>query len=63
MWAAKEAVYKACNEGEGFAPRDVEVLGHERCAYRQVPLAGCRVKSWTIDGQLAVIVQPGGNPT
>ncbi len=63
IWAAKEAVYKACNEGEGFAPRDVEVLGHNRYAYRQMPLAGCRVKSWTIDGQLAVIVQRGDNQT
>jgi phosphopantetheinyl transferase len=59
IWAAKEALYKACNDGEGFAPRDIEVLPHERYTYRQMPLTDCELKSWTIDGQLAVMAMVG----
>jgi phosphopantetheinyl transferase len=55
IWAAKEALYKACNRGESFAPRDVEVLPDGRCSYRHAPLAGCRLQSWTVDGHLAVL--------
>jgi phosphopantetheinyl transferase (holo-ACP synthase) len=29
-WAIKEALYKACQRGEGFAPRRIEVLSKER---------------------------------
>ena len=55
IWAAKEALYKACNQGESFAPRDVEVLPDGRCSYRQSPLPSCRLQSWTADGHLAVL--------
>jgi phosphopantetheinyl transferase len=56
IWAAKEAVYKACNNGESFSPREVEVLPHERCSYRQLPLGDYSLRSWSIDGQIAVMV-------
>ncbi|HTM54363.1 MAG TPA: 4'-phosphopantetheinyl transferase superfamily protein [Pirellulales bacterium] len=59
IWAAKEAVYKACNNGESFSPRDVEVLPHERCSYRQSPLADYSLRSWSIDGHIAVMVTVG----
>ena len=55
IWAAKEAVYKACNQGESFAPRDLEVLANGQCSYRQTPLRDCRLQSWTVDGHLAVL--------
>jgi phosphopantetheinyl transferase len=59
IWAAKEAVYKACNNGESFSPRDVEVLPHERCSYRQLPLRDYSLRSWSIDGHIAVMVTVG----
>ena len=66
IWAAKEALYKACNEGESFAPRNVEVLPDGRCSYRQAPVAGCHLQSWTVDSHLAVLAsvtkQPFTNP-
>ncbi len=38
LWATKEALFKACNEGESFAPRQAEVLaaqgGRIDCCYR-----------------------------
>ena len=55
IWAAKEALYKACNTGESFAPREVEVRADGSCSYRGVPLAECRLQSWNIDGHLAVL--------
>jgi 4'-phosphopantetheinyl transferase EntD len=55
IWAAKEALYKACNDGERFAPREIEVLADGRCRYRTTALADCRLQSWTIDSQLAVL--------
>ena len=55
IWAAKEALYKACNDGESFTPRDVEVLPDGRCSYHETPLAGCRLRSWRVDGHLAVL--------
>jgi phosphopantetheinyl transferase len=59
IWAAKEALYKACNRGEAFAPRDVEVLADGQCRYRRTPLADCRLQSWTVDHQLAVLATVG----
>lgn len=54
IWAAKEAMYKAANDGESFVPRDVEVLADGRCTYRGAPLPDCRLRSWTLDDHLAV---------
>jgi phosphopantetheinyl transferase len=59
IWAAKEALYKACNHGEGFAPRDVEVLADGKCSYRRLPLADSRLQFWTIDSHLAVLATVG----
>ncbi len=55
IWAAKEAIYKACNTGESFAPRDVEVRADGRCRYRDTWRDDCRLQSWNLDGQLAVL--------
>lgn len=56
IWAAKEAIYKACNDGESFAPRNIEVLPNGQCSYQQVPLRDHNLQSWSIDGQIAVMV-------
>ncbi len=55
VWAAKEALYKACNRGEGFDPRAVEILPHARATYRGQPLPGLRLRSRLIDGHIAVM--------
>jgi phosphopantetheinyl transferase len=55
IWAAKEAVYKAINQGEGFSPRDVEIHKNGSCLYRQAPLDDCRLEQHQIDQQIAVI--------
>jgi phosphopantetheinyl transferase len=56
LWAAKEALFKACNQGESFDPRQVEVLPEGSCRYRGVELENVRLRSWTIDQQIAVLV-------
>ena len=55
LWAAKEALYKACNDGESFDPRQVEVLPQAGCRYRGVLLEDCRLQSWSIDGHIAAM--------
>jgi phosphopantetheinyl transferase len=55
LWAAKEAVYKAVNRDEGFDPRQIEVLPHQGCWYRGARLDRLRLRSWTVDGQVAVV--------
>lgn len=54
FWATKEALYKACNLGEGFDPRRIEVLP-DRCNYRGTPI-DCHVQSSLVDDQVAVVV-------
>jgi phosphopantetheinyl transferase len=60
-WAIKEAVYKAGNCGESFAPRRIEIFpkepGKYGCFDRGVDLSGiCNVRTWDIDRQVAVVV-------
>ncbi len=57
IWAAKEAVYKACNQGEGFDPRRVEILPQGGCRYRGSLVANCHLQSWIIDEQVAVLAR------
>ena len=61
IWAMKEALYKAYNNGEGFAPRRIEVLstpeGSYSCSYRGQTLDGNFIlKSWQVDRQVAALV-------
>lgn len=53
IWAAKEALYKACNRGEGFDPRQIEAIPG-RYRYRSVPVDG-QIETFTIEGHVAVI--------
>ena len=55
IWCAKEALYKALSQGESFDPRRVEVLSGGRCRYHDAQLNHFGLRSWTIDGQLAVL--------
>ena len=57
-WATKEAVYKACHNGESFAPRQFEVErtanGQYVCHYRGVDLSSlCDIEIRIIDQHIA----------
>ena len=54
LWAAKEALYKACNAGEGFDPRQCEILA-DGCRYRGRS-TGAWLQSWTEGGQDVALV-------
>jgi phosphopantetheinyl transferase len=60
LWAAKEAVYKAVNQNDPFAPRQISLhrgAGEEiRCSYRGVDLGDrCWIRTWGCDGQFAAV--------
>ena len=60
LWAIKEAVYKAQNAGESFAPRRICVrrlrCQQYACSYDGVDLADdCDLQIWDVDQQVAVI--------
>lgn len=61
VWAVKEAVYKACQHGEGFAPRRIEVVRRPgrkfACRWFGAPLDDvAEIVAWTVDEQVAVHV-------
>jgi len=60
-WAAKEAAYKAYNNGEAFTPRRIEIIrlpnGNLTCSYRGQDLSGhCEIRNRMIDGFVALVV-------
>jgi phosphopantetheinyl transferase (holo-ACP synthase) len=59
LWGIKEAVYKACQQGEGWTPRDIVVWpragGGFRCSYRGIAIDGLRLEVGQIERQLAVV--------
>jgi phosphopantetheinyl transferase (holo-ACP synthase) len=61
LWAVKEAVYKACNTGEAWDPRQVEIVPTEsdgfQCRYRGLPLAQLGLGLRDLDGHVAAVVQ------
>jgi 4'-phosphopantetheinyl transferase EntD len=59
IWAAKEALYKACNRGEGFNPGEIEILSHGESKYRGESLSQVSLRSWRIDGHIAVLAAVG----
>ena len=61
IWATKEALFKACNRGEGFDPRRTEVLPR-RHTYRGLPV-DCEVQSRFVDDQVAVVVAAPHTPS
>ena len=60
VWAAKEAVYKASNDGERFAPRRIEILPGEVAGWqvrRDGRLLKCDLQSRTIDDDILVVAK------
>jgi len=57
LWAMKEALYKACQRGEGFAPRSIEVVPGQSPRYPDFDAAKNLValQCWTVDGQIAAL--------
>ena len=55
LWAAKEAVFKACNRGESFEPAAIEILPCGAGTYRGAALTSLRLRSWEVDGHVAVV--------
>ena len=59
-WAAKESIYKACNHGEPFMPRRIEVFWDaDRCVCRYDDYEfgdELTVQNWTVDDHAAVMV-------
>lgn len=61
LWAAKEAVYKACHRGESFAPLRIEVTARQGgslgCNYddRRVG-SGTVLQTWRVDRHVAALV-------
>ena len=60
LWAVKEAVYKAGNQNDPFAPRRIRLrtgsAGEYRCTYRGVELGDrCRVTTWECGDQIAAL--------
>jgi phosphopantetheinyl transferase len=58
VWAIKEAVYKAANIGDAFAPQTIEVVrragGGYGCIYRGIDLSEiCEIETWAVDRQIA----------
>lgn len=59
LWGIKEAVYKACQLGEGWTPRDVVMWpragGGYRCFYHGSAIDSLHLEVGEIEGQLAVV--------
>jgi phosphopantetheinyl transferase len=57
LWAMKEAVFKACQRGEGFAPQRIEVVSDPAVDSRSSTWTSAieSVRSWRVDGQLAAL--------
>ncbi len=64
VWAVKEAVYKALNEGESFSPLSVavvrEVHGRYSCFYKDRDMRSiCQIHIRELDSHLAAVVEYG----
>jgi phosphopantetheinyl transferase len=57
LWAMKEALYKACQRGEGFSPQGIEVVPGESPSYPNLDLTLDlrELQCWRVDGQLAAL--------
>jgi phosphopantetheinyl transferase len=57
LWALKEALYKACQGGEGFAPQKIEVVPGQLPSYPNLDLTKNlrSLQSWRVDRHLAAL--------
>jgi 4'-phosphopantetheinyl transferase len=53
LWAMKEALYKACQQGEGFMPARIEVVGE--AGYPGFDGCVRTLQCWRVDGQFAAL--------
>lgn len=59
LWALKEAVYKACNQGEPWRPQQIEVLpsgDRFHCSYRGKSLCSLGIEVRSLDRHIAAVV-------
>ena len=58
LWARKEAIYKACQRGEGFQPAAIEVVPARPPVYssRELTAELLCLQSWRVDGHVAALV-------
>jgi 4'-phosphopantetheinyl transferase EntD len=59
-WALKEAIFKALNQGEAFAPQRIAVRRnadrHYTASWNGAPLDGvCQLQTWEQDGHLLAL--------
>jgi len=54
LWAMKEAVFKACHAGEGFAPQRIEIVAgpDQTCSWSRVVR---RLQCWRVDSHVAAL--------
>jgi len=65
LWARKEALYKACQRGEGFQPATIEAVPGSPPRFSNLDLAAelhC-VQTWQIDGHIAALVIATARPS
>lgn len=57
LWARKEAIYKACQRGEGFRPAAIEVVPTHAPSYPNLdPAAELKcLQTWRVDGHVAAL--------
>ncbi len=56
LWTMKEALYKACQCGEGFAPQNIEVVPGLPPRYPSFDSANLRqLQCWQVDGHIACL--------
>jgi phosphopantetheinyl transferase len=65
IWAMKEALYKACQQGEGFAPGQIEVVPGADPRYPAIepPRAVRSLQGWRVDGQFAALAVAAREPS
>jgi phosphopantetheinyl transferase len=54
LWAMKEAIFKACHAGEGFAPQRIEIVPDSEQISSSSP-AVRRLQCWRVDAHVAAL--------
>lgn len=55
LWALKEALYKACQAGEGFAPARIDVAPDVAPSYPNLRGVVRSLRRWHVDGHVAAL--------
>jgi len=54
LWAMKEAVFKACHSGEGFAPQRIEIVPDCKQIGSSPPVVR-QLQCWRVDAHVAAL--------